>query len=452
MEDDDLQNCTAELLPELGALNHSEMITALTDILNSHVDRAQLRAMLHDCLYPNSTVPHDLPWWQKTFWSVLFGSMLLVSTTGNATVIWIVLAHRRMRTVTNYFLVNLSLSDLLMSLLNCIFNFIFMVNSHWPFGTAYCTINNFVANVTVAASVFTLVAITLDRFMAIMRPLHHRTSRRRARALIGIVWISSCLLALPCLLYSVTMTRKYINDQSRTACYMEWPDGHYPDSVAEYVYNLVFLGLTYVVPVIAMGVCYGLMGMELWGGSIGEQTQHQLDSIRSKRKVVRMFIIVVTIFSLCWLPYHGYFIYAYHYKKVTESMYVQTVYLAFYWLAMSHAMVNPLIYFWMNNRFRMYFKYALCRCCSAKFSQELEMVTGATYITRTRSGKTRRSKSLPKSSDHNHKMSQITTVVQAQIQAAHMIHTHNNMMGIAKEISMQNNCNNHQLLNRANTS
>lgn len=74
-----------------------------------------------------------------------------------------VTAHRRMRTTTNYFLVNLSISDLLMSLFNCIFNFTYMLDSHWPFGAIYCTINNFVANVSVAASVFTLVAITLDR-------------------------------------------------------------------------------------------------------------------------------------------------------------------------------------------------------------------------------------------------------------------------------------------------
>ena len=73
------------------------------------------------------------------------------------------LAHRRMRTVTNYFLVNLSVADLMMSVLNCIFNFIFMLNSNWPFGGVYCTINNFVANVTVASSVFTLVVTSFDR-------------------------------------------------------------------------------------------------------------------------------------------------------------------------------------------------------------------------------------------------------------------------------------------------
>lgn len=68
-----------------------------------------------------------------------------------------------MRTVTNYFLVNLSVADLMMSSLNCGFNFIFLVNSDWPFGVVYCTINNFVAHVTVASSVFTLVVISFDR-------------------------------------------------------------------------------------------------------------------------------------------------------------------------------------------------------------------------------------------------------------------------------------------------
>lgn len=73
--------------------------------------------------------------------------------------------HRSMRTVTNYFLLNLSIADLLMSSLNCVFNFIFMLNSDWPFGSIYCTINNFVANVTVSTSVFTLVAISFDRWV-----------------------------------------------------------------------------------------------------------------------------------------------------------------------------------------------------------------------------------------------------------------------------------------------
>lgn len=75
----------------------------------------------------------------------------------------LIAAHREMRTITNYFLLNLSIADLMMSSLNCMFNFIYMLNSDWPFGRFYCSVNNFMGNVTVATSVFTLVAISFDR-------------------------------------------------------------------------------------------------------------------------------------------------------------------------------------------------------------------------------------------------------------------------------------------------
>lgn len=45
-----------------------------------------------------------LPVWRQVVWSILFGGMVIVATGGNLIVIWIVLAHKRMRTVTNYFL------------------------------------------------------------------------------------------------------------------------------------------------------------------------------------------------------------------------------------------------------------------------------------------------------------------------------------------------------------
>ncbi|CAG2110962.1 unnamed protein product, partial [Medioppia subpectinata] len=103
-----------------------------------------------------------LPLWQQFLWSFIFGLMVVVAAGGNIIVIWIVLAHKRMRTVTNYFLVNLSLADTMVSTLNVIFNFIYMLNSDWPFGQFYCKVSNFIAIVSVGASVFTLMAISID--------------------------------------------------------------------------------------------------------------------------------------------------------------------------------------------------------------------------------------------------------------------------------------------------
>jgi tachykinin-like receptor len=104
-----------------------------------------------------------LPLWRQVLWSLLFAGIVVVATGGNLIVIWIVLANKRMRTVTNYFLVNLSVADAMVSALNVTFNYIYMLNSHWPFGTLYCKISQFIAVQSICASVFTLMAISIDR-------------------------------------------------------------------------------------------------------------------------------------------------------------------------------------------------------------------------------------------------------------------------------------------------
>lgn len=103
----------------------------------------------------------------------------------------------------------------------------------------------------------------------------------------------------------------YRNGRTRTVCYLLWPDGRYPLSAADYMwvivgiiskrrygamllvfllcvrYNIVFLVLTYGVPMFFMVVCYTLMGRELWGSqSIGEHTERQRESVMAKKKVI----------------------------------------------------------------------------------------------------------------------------------------------------------------------
>ena len=79
-----------------------------------------------------------------------------------------------MWSVTNYFLVNLALADVLMATFNCIFSFIYMRDREWHFGDFYCSFNQFISLSSVPTSVFTMLAITLDRRRAIMSPLSRR--------------------------------------------------------------------------------------------------------------------------------------------------------------------------------------------------------------------------------------------------------------------------------------
>ena len=68
-----------------------------------------------------------------------------------------------MRTTANAFIANMSLSDLLMTAFNTAFNYVFMRDMNWPFGGGYCAVNNFLAIVTVSASVLNLAAMSVDR-------------------------------------------------------------------------------------------------------------------------------------------------------------------------------------------------------------------------------------------------------------------------------------------------
>ncbi|XP_046611343.1 tachykinin-like peptides receptor 99D [Neodiprion virginianus] len=313
-----------------------------------------------------------LPWWRQMIWTVLFAGMIVVATGGNLIVIWIVLAHKRMRTVTNYFLVNLSIADAMVSTLNVIFNYTYMLNSHWPFGNLYCKISQFIAVLTICASVFTLMAISIDRYMAIMNPLRPRMGRRATLCIAVAIWMVGAILSLPMLLFYTTFTQKFDNGEVRVICYSDWPNSNDDGlSYGEYLYNVIFMILTYFLPIGSMTFTYARVGLELWGSqSIGEATQRQLDNIRSKRRVVKMMIVVVVIFAVCWLPFHVYFIVTSYLPDITNEPYIQEVFLAIYWLAMSNSMYNPIIYCWMNSRFRRGFAQFFSWCPWVRITPE----------------------------------------------------------------------------------
>ncbi|KAM7361994.1 tachykinin-like receptor at 99D [Cochliomyia hominivorax] len=297
-----------------------------------------------------------LPWWRQVLWSILFGGMVIVATGGNLIVVWIVMTTKRMRTVTNYFIVNLSIADAMVSSLNVTFNYIYMLDNDWPFGELYCKISQFIATLSISASVFTLMAISIDRYVAIMKPLKPRMSKRNNLAIAAVIWIVSAIISCPMLLFFTTDVIPS-KDGLRTVCYSEWPDGTTNHSHHEYIYNILFMILTYFLPIISMSVTYSRVGLELWGSkAIGEYTPRQVENVKSKRRVVKMMMVVVLIFAVCWLPFHTYFILTSCYPALTETPFIQEVYLFIYWLAMSNSMYNPIIYCWMNSRFRFGFK------------------------------------------------------------------------------------------------
>uniref|UniRef100_A0A3Q3MMM7 Neuromedin-K receptor n=1 Tax=Mastacembelus armatus TaxID=205130 RepID=A0A3Q3MMM7_9TELE len=307
------------------------------------------------------------PAWRIALWSVAYSTVLAVAVFGNLIVIWIILAHKRMRTVTNYFLLNLAFSDVSMAAFNTLINFVYAAHGEWYFGEVYCRFHNFFPVTAVFASIYSMTAIALDRYMAIIHPLKPRLSAKATLGVIVSIWSLAVVLAFPLCYFSTTRTLP-----RRTVCYVAWP------RMADdpFMYHIIVTVLVYMLPLLVMGITYTIVGVTLWGGEIpGDSSDNYHGQLRAKRKVVKMMIIVVVTFALCWLPYHVYFIVTGLNKGLSKWKYIQQVYLSVLWLAMSSTMYNPVIYCCLNSRFRAGFKQAFRWCPFVRVSHydELEL-------------------------------------------------------------------------------
>lgn len=110
---------------------------------------------------------------------IMYISIFLVALFGNGIVCYIVQSSPRLHTVTNFFIFNLAVGDILMSLFCVPFSFVSILLLHyWPFGSVMCHLVNYSQAVSVLVSAYTLVAISVDRYIAIMWPLRPRITKR----------------------------------------------------------------------------------------------------------------------------------------------------------------------------------------------------------------------------------------------------------------------------------
>ncbi|KAF7653858.1 hypothetical protein LDENG_00077580 [Lucifuga dentata] len=307
------------------------------------------------------------PVWQITLWALAYCSMVAVAVVGNAVVIWIILAHKRMRTVTNYFLVNLAFAEASMSAFNTVINFVYAVHNEWYFGLVYCRFHNFFPIAAIFASIYSMTAIALDRYMAIIRPLQQRLSSTETGLVMGVIWLLALLLAFPQYHYSSTASLP-----GRTVCYIDWPE--YTTIDFRKIYYVCVMLLIYFLPLCIMGYAYMTVGLTLWASEIpGDSSERYREQLTAKRKVVKMMMVVVCTFAICWLPYHVYFLLHQFFPELLEQRCIQQVYLAVMWLAMSSTMYNPIIYCCLSGRFRAGFQQVLCGFAPAAAKEELEL-------------------------------------------------------------------------------
>ncbi|GMT25968.1 hypothetical protein PFISCL1PPCAC_17265, partial [Pristionchus fissidentatus] len=295
------------------------------------------------------------------FYAVLFNIVIWSSVVGNSIVIWIVLCHERMRTVTNYYLLNLAIADASISILNTGFTWSYLVHYNWTWPHFYCAINNFMGIAPICASVFTMIVMSIDRYWAVVHPLRKRPGRKATVAVIVVIWLVSGIVSLPSGLASHLLIYNHYDPSDQTLhqqviCLADnFPDTFLSVAVLTNLYLHMLTIIQYIVPLTVLTFTYWKVGGVLRKKeSVGEVRHYK--NIAAKKKASKMLALVVAIFMIVWLPYHAFFLLEPLFPTERSEI-IQLIYINVYLFGMSSSIFNPIIYYFMNKRFRTGFKF-----------------------------------------------------------------------------------------------
>ena len=222
---------------------------------------------------------------------ILYSIIFLVSVTGNSLVCLVVARCHRMRTVTNYFLLNLAIADLTVTCICIPFDIPVQENNYkWPYGQFICKILYPLQTMSMFASIFTLTAVGLNRFWAIVYPFKRQMSKRHAVMVIMLLWLLSAMLTVP-----LTLVLRL---DASGSCAESWPD---PE--LRKIYTAVLFVCQYLLPLAVITAAYLRIGRELRSGlATKRSSSFQRAQQRETRIVVRMLIVVTLLFAVSVLP------------------------------------------------------------------------------------------------------------------------------------------------------
>ncbi|XP_006891970.1 PREDICTED: c-X-C chemokine receptor type 2-like [Elephantulus edwardii] len=269
----------------------------------------------------------------------IYALVFLLSLLGNSLVMLVVLYNRVSRSVTDVYLLNLAIADLLFALTLPIWAA--SKKSGWTFGTPLCKVVSFLKEINFYSGILLLASISVDRYLAIVHATRTLIQKRHLVKFVCLgIWGLSLLLSLP-----ITIFRKTIYPPDFSpVCYED-----IGNNTANYRLVLRILPQTFgfILPLLIMLFCYGFTLRTLFEAHMGQ-----------KHKAMRVIFVVVLVFLLCWLPYNL--------VLVTDTLMrtgvikdtcgrrndIDRALEATEILGFLHSCLNPLIYAFIGQKFR----------------------------------------------------------------------------------------------------
>jgi len=152
----------------------------------------------HGQMFDETTLPEEMLFTDNNRMSVIAYSILcLIATVGNLTVFTTLWFYHRCRTRVNVFIMHLSVADLIVALVMMPLEIGWNLTVSWKAGDFGCRIFMFFRAFGIYLSSFILIAISLDRYFAVARPLNLQTANRRGRTMLIVAWVMSVIASLP---------------------------------------------------------------------------------------------------------------------------------------------------------------------------------------------------------------------------------------------------------------
>ncbi|KAL3872281.1 hypothetical protein ACJMK2_040215 [Sinanodonta woodiana] len=319
-----------------------------------------------DWLYDQFELPEIA---EQRILPIIFCVTFVIGLTGNGLVLYVFVRNKSMRTVTNFYLINLAIGDSLY-LFTCVpATSVMYWRDAWPFGEIMCKMTSYMMGVTMTISVFTLTALGIDRHNAILYPVKSKPYRTLPKTvfIIACIWIAALVVNSPALVISRQVTYWTYPEGSKHTCLNHWRDSWHK------IYSLSMFIFLYAIPQVILGFCYFRIAKKLWLSMRRNVRMNQVTvhTLKTRRRVVKLVFIVTSAFAVCWLPVHIAELCSAFGMSLNHTFYefkVVTPFLPYLLIA-----VNPIIYCFMSKGFRNHFKAAFtCRKVSSNSNEWME--------------------------------------------------------------------------------